>query len=272
MSRRLWHVPSNVAEAVRRRWPTGDAWSRDVELELHDLCTRFKADPVKVFDARYGFVVAADAPGRRLVLRASADPRAKHQASVSLALARLNIGPAVVDVIDTATGTWTVMDRVVPGTPLARLPVRDSIVPALVALFRPMLEEPAPSDDLPLLTSWLRHRLLDDSLTDLAPGRTVARASEREQALSILDDLGEAAGLCHGDTSSWNILLSGDDTFRLIDPRGMSGELAYDLAIVALKAAKSAPPHAIAGAFSHELAVERDRLDAWTIVADAARV
>lgn len=266
-------MPANVADAVRRRWPNGGAWSRDVEVELNSLCERFSAKPIEIFDARYGFVVAAQAPGRRqLVLRASADPDAIHEASVSRALARLGVGPAIHEVTQTPTGVWTVMDRVVPGTPLADVRSGPWTLPALVALFRPMLDEPAPADDLPCVTRWLRQRLLNDSLRDLAPGRKIATSTERQDALSILDDLGDTLGLCHADASTWNVLLDGRDSFRLIDPRGMSGDASYDLAVVALKAGKYAPPHLVVDTFARHLGVEHDRLDAWMVVADAARV
>lgn len=267
-----WRVPANVVDAVRRRWTTGEAWSREVEFELESLCEKFDARPISVFTARYGFVVAAEAPTGQLILRASADPNAGNEALVSQALARLGVGPAVHDVIDTATGVWTVMERVVPGTSLARVTVGSWTLPALVALFRPMLGKPAPSADLPLVTTWLRQRLLDGSPDDLAPGRQVATVAERQQALSLLDGLGEPAGICHADASTDNVLLDERGSFRLIDPRGMRGDVAYDVAVVALKFGKYVSPPRVAETLGHALDLDRGRLNAWMAVADAARV
>lgn len=267
-----WRVPSQVADAVRQRWTKGDAWSSAVEPELQALCDKLGAHPVTVFNARYSWVVAVESSAQPLVLRASADPDAKHQAAVSLSLARLGIGPAVHEVIHTATGTWIVMDRVSPGTPLDRVDTDASTPHALTALFRPMLDKPSPDDAVPSITTWLRGRLIDESPKDLPPGYTVARPEEREHALSLLKSLGEPEGLCHGDASAGNVLLAGNNAFQVVDPRGLAGEVLYDLAVVVLKSVELMPQQTLIDTFTRNLEIDRDRLTAWIAVADAARV
>jgi streptomycin 6-kinase len=94
--------------------------------------------------------------------------------------------------------------------------------------------------DLPLLADWLRDRLTDPQLNDLPIGRSPAAAAERRQALDALDVLATDghAGLCHGDTSGWNILIGESNSLWPVDPRGLRGDVIYDLAVIALKAAR----------------------------------
>jgi streptomycin 6-kinase len=127
---------------------------------------------------------------------------------------------------------------------------------------------------MPALTGWLRSRLTDDGLTDLAPGRQPASLTERQQAQAILDDL-EASGvdaLCHGDASPWNLLLSDDRPLMLIDPRGVKGEVAFDVAVIALKAVDVVPLAVSTTYLAGKVGVDPERVRAWIQVADAARV
>lgn len=198
-------VPAPVAAAVSAAWPErGRAWVEAVPDELRELCARYRATPEHVFDAaRYGFVVSARTDAGRLAFRASADPAAPHQAIVARALADLDVGPRIHEVVDTATGLWTVMDRVEPGTTLADAEITPAIIENVLDVLQTMAGQPAPSMERPKLTDWLRARLLDDNLADLAPGRTVAPIAERHEALAVLDDLASDnradACLCHGE-------------------------------------------------------------------------
>jgi streptomycin 6-kinase len=121
---------------------------------------------------------------------------------------------------------------------------------------------------------WLRTRLDDDQLTDLRPGTTVAPAEERQAAQNLLSDLvrGHTPGLCHGDASLSNILASGADGWRLIDPRGMSGESAYDVAVLAVRIVRALNSSDIVPFIAETAIVDADRVKAWMSIADAARV
>ncbi|WP_111650951.1 aminoglycoside phosphotransferase family protein [Actinoplanes lutulentus] len=170
--------------------------------------------------------------------------------------------------------TWTVLDRVLPGTPLSQAN------PATVdprALFEPlaaMADQAAPRPDRPSIFHWLRERLEDDHLTDLRPGTSVAPAGERETALALLDDLGRdhRPALCHGDASSGNIISSGLRDWKYIDPRGMSGEHTYDVAVLVIRIRSARGSPNMTRRIASLTQVALDRLDAWTAVASAARV
>lgn len=58
----------------------------------------------------------------------------------------------------------------------------------------------------------------------------------------------------------------------LIDPRGVSGEVEYDLAVVALKATRFVPLAVILTNLASLVGVDQHRVEVWTVVASAARV
>lgn len=269
-------LPADIEAAVSARWPdTGPSWCAVVEDELHHLCRAYKARPVSVFPARYGFIVESVTERGPLIMRASPDPNGMAQGRVGMALAGIGVAPFIHELRDTETGTWTVMDRVVPGTPIVELEQDYSLVDALVALFRALCEQPAPVPGTSSLSDWLRSRLEPgEELTDLAPGRCPAEPDERRRALVILDDLETDLrhGLCHGDASPWNVLASGEGRLVLVDPRGVGGEIEYDLAVVAQKAAPAIDPVTLASHVARRADLVLERVTAWLAVADAARV
>lgn len=266
-------VPPNVAAAVREQWGRGDDWAAQVKDELEDLCKRHRATPVRVLPARYGFVVATDSAHGPLVMRTTPDPAGQHQAVVAFALADLGVGPAIHDVTTTDSGTWTVMEQVIPGTTLADSGVDALPLDALTLMLRPMIGQPAPQG-IPRIEDWLRDRLVVDDLTDAAPTLKPVPAHQRQAALRLIDDLAQhgQASLCHGDTSWGNVLLGPSDQLFLIDPRGMSGDVAYDAAVVALKAGHLEPPETAADRVAKRVGLDPARVQGWLTVARAARV
>ncbi|GAA1680955.1 hypothetical protein GCM10009765_32650 [Fodinicola feengrottensis] len=271
-------VPEHVLSAVKEQWPDrGEAWSRDVLAEFDQICRRHKAVVREIFKSRYGFVVGVDSPQGSLVIRGSADPLAAGQAAVVSALAAAGVGPQVREIEPTETGVWTVMDRVLPGDPLADVGVTVADVVTLAETYRQVIGHTAPDPDLPSLTDWLYGRLVDDALTDMPDWATVAPADERGECLAILADLASDDGsLCHGDVSGWNVLLGPDRRMFLIDPRGLRGDPAYDAALIAVKfgmrTGAYSDPFAATANVADATSLDKNRIDAWLRIAMAARV
>ncbi|MBB6035251.1 aminoglycoside phosphotransferase family protein [Phytomonospora endophytica] len=269
-------VPTAIVDAARRRWPDrADAWAHAVRVEFPALLWQYGARPVTVHAGRYAYVAEVRARGgARLIFRASPDPAGEDQASVAVVLAKLGVSPAVHEVQVTETGCWTVMDRVEPGTPLGNTGASALSAAELGAILRPLAGKPAPLPNLPYIGDWLRSRLEDDHLADLAPGRAVAPRGERDAALMILNELASTGerGLCHGDTSPGNILKAADRKHCLIDPRGMCGEINYDVAVLGLKAARAITRPSRSGAIALAADVDVARTMQWELVAMAARV
>jgi streptomycin 6-kinase len=257
-------VPSEVVQAVCARWPDrGQTWVVAVDAEFAELCRRYRARPVEVFKARYGFVVSVEtAEHRSLVLKSTPDPDGALQATAAGQLAELTIGPPVHEVVESSVGTWTVMDLVQPGTHA----IRSSSLGELADLFRLLATGPRTSE-YPPISSWLRKRLLDGGAVDLPPGVPIASAEVREQALPILENLvaDECRSFCHGDISSGNVL-RGRHGLQLIDPRAVSGDIEYDVAVLALKSG------AVVRDVAQQCGVNEHRAEMWAAVAVAARV
>ncbi|HVK25933.1 MAG TPA: phosphotransferase [Actinokineospora sp.] len=255
-------VPENVATAVVERWAAvGASWLDATPHEFVDLCRSFDAEPETVFAARFGFVVAVIGGSRALVMKSTPDPDGRLQAQAAVGLAAVGVGPAVHEVID-STGTWTIMDRVRPGTPVVN-PNIDQVA----ELLRPLATTSGRKSDLPPLSDWLRARLQDSALKEIPPWLTVAPEAVRDTALALLDDLESehGDGLCHGDCSVGNVL-EGPTGLALIDPRGKSGDVAYDVGVVAFKRGFDVRR------LARLVGVDPDRAAAWARVADAARV
>ena len=269
-------LSKQVATVVRGRWPgRGERWCLAVEDEFAELCIRYQARSVGVMRSRYGLVVDIQTQdGARLVVRASPDPGASAQHLVVIALARLGIGPTVHEFTTTETGSWTILDRIMPGTPIGDMQWRAIDFAAICAALRGLLGQPGPSAALPSVCDWLRDRLEDDELTDLAPGTERPSPQERQRGLAILHDLETScvAGLCHGDASPWNILLGSDGRMMLVDPRGVAGDVAYDVAVVALKASSFVPLVHSVPRLAAVVGVDADRVEAWAELAAVARV
>ena len=267
-------IRADVLEGIRARWPElAEPWSASVLDELHELCARHRAEPVAVLKARFGLVVKANSPDGMLVLRSSPDPEGRHQGSVSAALAELGVSPRIHEFSASDHATWSVMDFVQPGLPLGDRETMPGLE-HIATMLEPMIEQPAPHPNLPNVVEWLRERLNDDHLRDLAPGRQVASPEERHFALKLLDELAadHLPGLCHGDASSWNILTGKAERLYLIDPRGISGEAAYDAAVIALKESSRIPIKCTVRTLSNLLGLSAGRILSWVDVAKAARV
>ncbi|MGW4590654.1 phosphotransferase [Amycolatopsis thermoflava] len=268
-------VPDKLASSVRARWPDrADTWLTSIGPELDELTRQHSATPQRVLPARYAFVVSATSPHGPLIFRASPDPAAPDQATVADALGRLDVGPKVHLTTSTDTGLWTVMEHVIPGTPLADANPATLDIEALVRPLRAMVGQPAPSADLPLITDWLRDRLTDDNLTELPAGEQVAPKAERAHALELLDELAAdmRPGLCHGDASPWNVLTGHDGQWKLIDPRGMQGEPEYDAAVVAYKLVRFFTVWDAEATIATIWRSRYGRIGKWITVARTARV
>ncbi|WP_412515840.1 aminoglycoside phosphotransferase family protein [Actinomadura madurae] len=215
-------------------------------------------------------MVEVETDTERLVMRSSPDPDALSQAKVSQRFAALGVGPEIREVEATESGVWTVAARVFPGYTL-----KNRFVPIeqLAAALHPLQGRRAPAH-LPTLTVWLSKRLQDDKAIDLPSGATAAPRAERQQAAQLLTQLTSQTTrlLCHGDTSSKNILTGPAGKLYLIDPRGLSGDVAYDVAVAAWKTAGNELIRTRAVRLAKLMGIDRERVEAWLTVAETARV
>lgn len=266
-----------IADAALSRWPErAAAWIDALPRELADVCDSLSVTPTgRTFSARSAYVIeATTSTGARLILRSSPDPHATHQAAVLDQLARVDLAPPVHLVRHTRASTWTAMDAVAPGASLAEQEPSPSDLAAVTTMLRTLSTEAGPPS-APSIVPWLYARLTNPPADDQPPHRGPEPTAVRHAAIAILDQLadGVPATLCHADLSPPNVL-HGRSQLWLIDPRGMNGEAAYDIAVLALKLSYDDLDTARALARSIALASENDpdRAAAWVSVADAATV
>lgn len=269
--------PAELITNIHNRWPgLGTVWVQDVVRQLDRLCAQYEAEPLHLMPARFGLVVAVTSPRGPLIMKSTPDPTGPVQAAFARRFAELGMAPTVHEVVTTATGTWTVMDRVCPGNTLEAAAPSPRLKNHLFNLLSSMIDRAAPSVDAPDVADWLRARLIDPGMNDLPPSQMPAAAADRLSALETLDSLCESSprGLCHGDANLGNIIVDEQDRLWLIDPRGVRGEVAYDVAVVALKSASAlgADPQDLANELAREVGVSQVRTCAWVAVAHAARV
>ncbi|MEU6698686.1 phosphotransferase [Pseudonocardia sp. NPDC046786] len=267
----------DVARAAHARWPDrAPAWIEALHVELAEVCAALSVNPTgTTFSARSAHVLeATTSTGARLILRSTPDPDAVHQAAVLDQLARAGLAPAVNLLRNTPTSTWIAMDAVEPGASFAEQEPRPRDLAGAAAMLRTLADE----DDVPSVPSivpWLRTRLTDPPADDQPPHRSPEPADVRKSASLVLDQLatGMAVGLCHADLSPPNVL-HGRSRLWFIDPRGMNGEAAYDIAVLALKLSDDHLDTARSLARSIALSSRTDpeRADAWVTVVDAATV
>lgn len=276
MPRRLpVSIPDYARSEVLRRWPTlGRRWCAVVLDELAELATEVGGVRPAIMESRYGLVVAVDSAAGPLVLRSSPDPDGQDQVRHHERLAAAGVAPTIRRSFVTPTSTWTVMDRVVPGTTFYDADLTDEVLQSLAAMLR-SLDAAADDDEvrLPPLTSWLRERLDGAWDDDVAPGHQPAPARERKGALDVLDQLDDTPDrrLGHGDTSPGNLLLDAAGNVLLVDPRGMVGEVAYDAAVAIIKVRELGVTVDI-DTFAQRAGLDPERIRAWMVVATAARV
>lgn len=272
-------VPPSVISAVRNRWPdVADDWAQQVMADFNGLCSRYRATPVQILPARFGFVAAVDTSCGPLVMRSTPDPAGWAQATVAQALAGYGVAPRVHEIFSTRASTWTIMDQIVPGVSLASSAPSTIRPEAITDMFRAIADRPAPlAVGIQKITDWLRQRLTEANGSDLPTGQSVAPAEDRRRALALLDTLVAADDinyLCHGDSHLGNILIGDAGQLLWIDPRGVTGEAGYDIAVFSLKASRYdiAGAQAMASHIAGLTGTEVDRAQSWVIIARAARV
>jgi streptomycin 6-kinase len=268
-------LPGELSTNIHNRWPGhGAAWVHGVMRQLHRLCARYEAEPLHLMPARFGLVVAVSSPRGPLIMKSTPDPAGPVQAAVARHFADLGMTPTVHEVVTTVTGTWTVMDRVCPGNTLETATLSAGHTDHLIALLHSMIGKAAPIE-APDVADWLQARLIDSGLGDVPPFQTCAPPAERLNTLEILHSLCNSfcLDLCHGDANLGNVLVGERDRLWWIDPRGVRGEVAHDVAVIALKAASALGtyPNDPAAALAGEVGV-CPRACAWVSVAHSARV
>ncbi|GGC78733.1 streptomycin 3''-kinase [Thalassobacillus devorans] len=144
---------------------------------------------------------------------------------------RLFAGQGIVSVIaaDEERGIL-LLEKLAPGTMLVEVNKEETSC-RLAAKVLGELHRPAPSSSL-LPTTQSREANLQRQLREHPDGKGPITRSQMEKACDIFEYLHKSSQqqfLLHGDFHHYNVLASGENEWRAIDPKGLIGEREYDV-------------------------------------------
>jgi streptomycin 6-kinase len=169
---------------------------------------------------------------------------------------------------ETAT---TLLERLEPGAMLYTLRDDPTEVSIATTIMRALRCPPPEDHDFPMARDWLARALAPDAL----PGRKrelpwIRRALERIVDVAAGD---EPEYLLHGDLHHGNILSAQREPWLAIDPHGVVGDAAWEIAPFLFNNLQRFPaaerPRIVrrrADQFAEELELDRERVYAWSAV------
>ena len=158
------------------------------------------------------------------------------------------------------------LERAQPGTPVSALP-DDEAMAAAAGVMRRLWRSPV-GDGYPSVEDWgrgfARHRAAHGGGPGPLPAQPFAAAERRYAELCA--SAGEPV-LLHGDLHHGNVLRAGREPWLAIDPKGVTGEPAYEAGALLRNPPGLAPSPAVArrrlDRLAGELELDRERLREW---------
>lgn len=219
-------VASDVAARVIAAYgETGAAWLRQLPGHLASSFVEWSLveDGPPYAEASLGLVLPVRGPdGAALVLKLA--PPTEWLANEAHALAHwAGRGAVRLEAMDLPRGAL-LLERAVPGTPLAELCARDdraATAAAADAILRLRAAPGPPRETLPGLASWTA-ALESASATDGVPELARAARDARAIAAELLADA-DPASVLHGDLHHHNLLRAERLPWLAADPKGIMG-------------------------------------------------
>ncbi|HEX5503951.1 MAG TPA: aminoglycoside phosphotransferase family protein [Thermomicrobiales bacterium] len=272
-------IPAIPADFARRMvevyGEAGAAWLRDLPGLVAACARRWALTVLPPFDLTYNYVApAVRAGGEAVVLKVGYPGR---ELMAELAALRVYDGRGCARLLDAdpAHGAM-LLERLMPGTPLARLAATDDEAATTIAagvmraLWRPAPEE----HPFPTITDWGagfgRLRAEFDGGAGPFPAALVAEA---ERLCADLLATQATPVVLHGDLHHGNILAAGRAPWLALDPKGVVGEPAYEVGALLRNpmpdvAVWSRLDRVLArrlDILAAELGLDRARLRAWSL-------
>ncbi len=220
----------------------GRAWLARLDAELAWCAEHWQLELGEPFELSYNYVTAArQHDGTEVVLKLCV-PSYEWQHEVAALRAFHGVGVAqLLDV--NADHAAFMLERLQPGTMLSELHDDDQRTTIALEIMRQLWHTPPTVHAFPHVQDWASgldkvrqhfpdHLPFDSYLLDMAQRTFADLFASYAQAM-----------LLHGDLHHFNILRSGE-TWKLIDPKGIIGEPAFDLAAFLLNPNNELPHHA----------------------------
>lgn len=250
---------SRLARAIRDvHGDAADAWLARLDETLRTLARRWRLELEAPYAASYGFVVAATARGLPVVLKLAVPGLALEREARFLTIAD---GRGAVRLLEAdAERGALLLERAVPGTDLLALDDDDATARAAETMAR--LWRPAPAGVFPTVADRAagldRLRQRHDGGTGPIPSDL---ASLAERLFAELCATSRSALLLHGDLHHANVLSATRAPWLAIDPHGVVGDPAYEVAALLCNPFRTLPaPETLMRIEARRLEIVRDVL------------
>ena len=275
------HIPPDfTAHMLEMYGDSGRDWLDRLPAILADCAARWQLTLERPFPLSYNYVTAAArADGAPVVLKVGyPNPELLSE----IAALRVYNGRGVCRLLaaDEAQGAF-LLERVLPGVTLDTLPDDDAATRIAAQVMR-QLWQPAPANHaFPNLARWteaiLRLRPHFGGRTGPFPARLVDTAVALRAEL-LADDVTPV--LLHGDFHHYNILTAQRQPWLAIDPKGVSGDPAYEPSTLLYNPVHTFPyrpdmPRRLRrrlDILAETLSIDRARLLRWGIVQNVLSV
>ncbi len=269
-------VPKNFAHTIRIVFAeAGAAWLQQLPSLIDECEQRWHLRVQPPFKLSYNYVAPAVRADESLVVLKLGVPNDELTSEINAL--RLYAGRGICKLIeaDEARGIL-LLEQLHPGTMLSTLvPHQDERATEIAAEVMRQLWQPAPAQHhFRTLESWtngiLEIREKFNGGTGPFPENLVAQAeSLRAQLLSSTSNSNSNQFLLHGDLHHFNILQT-EQGWRAIDPKGIIGEPAYEIASFLYNPNEQLITQPMLARriaqFSELLTLDRERLLGWGVV------
>ena len=268
-------VPANNLPAAFRNnvigaFPNGAAWLEALPGLIEECASRWGLSVEAPFELSFSYVAPArTAAGRQVVLKIAV-PNA--ELSSGIEALRHYDGRGAVRLLDfDRSRGFVLMERLVPGKMLASLEDEERATRIAASVMRMLWRPLPPERSFPTVAQWadglkkLRFRF--GGGTGPFPPRLVAMA---ESLFAELLSSSESPVLLHGDLHHFNILSTEGGGWLAIDPKGVSGEPAYEAGAFLRNPIPSIFTNPRiqrrrGEIFAEELGLQEDRILAWGV-------
>ncbi len=244
----------------------GQKWPGDLPRTVNEFAQLWHLSSLEpVENLSYNYVLSGFQEGRPIVLKLSLDSKGLNIEAAALKAFK---GHGVVDVIDRADGALLI-ERAIPGYSLKEFfpNCEDEAIAITIEVIKKLHSAPRMNQKgFPTINDWLT--ALDKPYEQLGQSLIKARLL-RDELLNTMN----APILLHGDLHHENILASGLE-WKVIDPKGVIGELSYEVGCFIRNPLDVLPNHPDSlkiitnriNAFSKNLNLDPDRITKWCFV------
>ncbi|MCP3029212.1 aminoglycoside phosphotransferase family protein [Halobacillus sp. A5] len=221
-------LPQPFADNVLTACPTeGEAWLKKIPELLRYSEQRWALTVHDPFPLSYNYVAPATSKkGAKVVLKLSLPEEGFERE----ALLALNPAGRVKVIDEDKEKGILLLEKVEPGMPLSELKDDEAATLTAARLHKQLVTAVRPDSPLPTIKG--RENQLRDILMNNSAGLGPISNQTLSRALALftyLNQTSKTQAVLHGDFHHYNILKQGENEWTAIDPKGLIGEIEYDL-------------------------------------------